>query len=106
MCDSTHLEYYLGSVLIPLAAWEAIQDRPPLATLLLSVGSGLLYSHVGQLADVQTYLLSTAGELVLVVYLARRTLAGQDSRAATAAAARWNVRARGTIPDSAQTETA
>ena len=74
VCDSTQLEYYLGAVLIPLGTWEALQDRPPVVTFLLSVACWLLLGGVVQLPDAQMYILWTTVEVVLGVYLARRAL--------------------------------
>ncbi len=94
VCDTTHLEYYLIAALIPLAVWESMQDRPPLATIFLSVGGALLYRAVGHIPDSQVYLLSTAGELALVVYLGRQALARRTTGPG-ATAAEWGVRSAG-----------
>lgn len=74
VCDSTQLEYYLGAVLIPLAAWEALRDRPPVIAFLFSVTAGLLFGGVVQLPDAPMYFLWTTVEVVLGVYLARQAL--------------------------------
>ena len=74
ICDTTQLEYYLAGVLIPLGAWEALQDRLPVLTALLSVSAWLLLEQVVRLGDAGVYVVWTAVEVALGVYLARRAL--------------------------------
>ena len=69
--DSTHLEYYMVAALIPLAAWEATENRPPLATLALSVMVSLLFNAVGKVPEVQIYVAWTVGGAAFTIYLAR-----------------------------------
>jgi hypothetical protein len=72
--DSTHLEYYWIAALIPLAGWEAIENRAPIVTALTSLGLGLLYAAAGHVPSGELYLVSLAGKLILVAYLAQRAM--------------------------------
>lgn len=77
--DSTHLEYYFVAAVVPIAAWEAANDRLPVVTLLLSVLIPALYDAAGNAPPLAVYLASTAGEMLLCIYLARRALRRPDA---------------------------
>lgn len=74
VCDSTRLEYYLGAALIPLAAWEATEDRPPIATVAMSLSVWVLYAIVGRVPDIEIYLAATLASAAVIAYLGRRAL--------------------------------
>lgn len=73
-CDSTHEMYYYLSVLIPLAAWEALDNRVPLVTALTSLSVSWVYSDMGRLPGYDLYLVCTAVALILMFCLARRAM--------------------------------
>ncbi len=72
LCDSTHLEYYYLSILIPLAAWEVVAlGRLPWLTALGTVAIGLI-PNLAEINDpAAVWAGSVAATLVLAVYLAR-----------------------------------
>jgi hypothetical protein len=72
LCDSTHLEYYYLSILIPLAAWEVVAiGRLPWLTALGTVAIGLI-PNLAQINDpAAVWAGSVAATLALAVYLAR-----------------------------------
>lgn len=74
VCDSTHELYYYISVLVPLAAWEALESRPPVVSALTVLIVPLLFDGLGRLPSYLLYFGSTLSELSLVMYLARRAL--------------------------------
>lgn len=74
VCDSTHELYYYISVLMPLAAWEAFENRLPVGTMLTVLIVPYMFDGIGHVPADLLYLTSTAGELLLVVYLARRAM--------------------------------
>ena len=74
VCDSTHELYYYIAVLIPLAAWEAQENRLPAATMMTYLIVTYLFAGLGRAPSYLLYFASTAGELLLVVYLARRAM--------------------------------
>lgn len=79
VCDATHELYYYISLLVPLAAWEAFENRVPVATMLTVLIVPELFKELGRLPSPLLYFVSTAGELLLVVYLARRAMVPQAS---------------------------
>jgi hypothetical protein len=78
VCDSTHELYYYVSALVPLAGWEAFESRLPLATALVSLTVPLLFTEMGHVPAYSLYLASTAGGLVLVVFLGGRAVTGDN----------------------------
>jgi hypothetical protein len=81
LCDSTHEAYYWITLLIPLAAWEAFEDRVPFKTMLLSLSVFVLYSTLGRTAPGYLYSATLGGELLLTFYVARNAMVmpGQQS---------------------------
>ena len=74
LCDSTHEAYYWITLLIPMATWEALEDRVPSKTLLLGVSVFVLYASLGRVAPGYLYTVSTCGEILLAYYLARHAM--------------------------------
>lgn len=83
VCDSTHELYYWASVLIPVAAWEATENRVPIATLMVTVTIPALYSSPSYAPPMLVYIGANAVEIGLVSYLARRSVQDAHARAAT-----------------------
>jgi hypothetical protein len=74
LCDSTHELYYYAALLLPLVAWEALEDRLPLGTALCSLGVAWAFSSLGRVPGPEIYLLWTTAELLVIAYLARHAL--------------------------------
>jgi hypothetical protein len=73
--DSTHEAYYWICLLIPLATWEALEDRLPVKTLLLNGAVLVLFSAVGQIPPAYLYALNLGGEALLAIYFGRLAMA-------------------------------
>jgi hypothetical protein len=91
--DSTQEAYYWASFLIPLATWEALEDRFPVKTLLLNGAVLVLFSAVGQISPSYLYVLSTGGEILMAVYLARLAMVTPGPAPAVPPAPQWTVAA-------------
>ncbi len=74
-CDSTHEMYYYVAILIPVAAWEATENRPPVVTVLVSLVVTALYGVVGHTSPSYIYLGSLTAEVLLALYLASYAMA-------------------------------
>jgi hypothetical protein len=73
-CDSTHEAYYWVTLLIPMATWEALRNRIPANTLLLSLSVLIIYASLGRIAPGYLYGATTGGEVLLALYLARKAV--------------------------------
>jgi hypothetical protein len=71
ICDTASLEYYWLALLIPVAAWECVEARLPVATLGVSTIIWALFHAMGHLSSTVVYLAATAFELALIIYLGR-----------------------------------
>jgi hypothetical protein len=74
VCDTTHEAYYAMSMLIPVATWECMRNRPPVITALISFGNPIFYGSLGHLSSAYLYVTSTAMAVLLIVYVARHAL--------------------------------
>ena len=82
-CDSTHEAYYWETMLVPMAVWEALRNRVPVYTFLLSLSVLIAYASLGRLAPGYLYAASTSGEVLLAVYLARQAIGLPRSEASS-----------------------
>jgi hypothetical protein len=107
MCDSTHEEYYWITLLIPLAAWEALEGGAPSRTALLSLTVLLQYLLLGRIPPAYLYIFSTSAEMLLALHLARRAMVF-DAQATTGAsrsrAAGWARSALAGMPNGREHE--
>jgi hypothetical protein len=85
VCDSTHEAYYWITLLIPLAAWEAFSDRVPFKTLLLNLSVLILFAALGRIGPAYLYTVSTSGEILLALYLARQAMVFASDRSTAGA---------------------
>ncbi|HEV3056388.1 MAG TPA: glycosyltransferase 87 family protein [Solirubrobacteraceae bacterium] len=72
LCDSTHLEYYWFTALMPLAAWEVISARRlPLLTAISSLAIDWLSDASPHFDPVAVNAISIGGMVLLTWYLSR-----------------------------------
>jgi hypothetical protein len=70
--DTAGQEYYWLTPLIAIAGWEAIEARPPVATLGVTSAVWVLYSAVGHLPSNLLYVSAIVAEAALITYLGRQ----------------------------------
>ncbi len=87
--DTTHEEYYWITLLIPLAAWEALDNRLPVRTLLLNLAVLVMFSAVGRISPTYLYILSTGVEALVAICLARQAMVTPGQGRARPLASRW-----------------
>jgi hypothetical protein len=71
ICDTAALEYYWLALLIPVAAWECLENRLPVMTFGVSLIVWALFHTMGHLPSTLVYVTAVVGEVALVVYMAR-----------------------------------
>ena len=71
ICDTAGQEYYWLAPLIAVAGWEAIEARPPVATLGVISAVWVLYGAVGDLPSTLVYFAAILAQAALVTYLVR-----------------------------------
>jgi hypothetical protein len=71
ICDTGDIEYYWVAMLLPVAAWEATEDRFPLATLSASIMVWAVFDGLNHVPSTLIYLAALAAETTLIAYLAR-----------------------------------
>jgi hypothetical protein len=83
LCDSTHLEYYWFTALMPLAAWEVIKVRRlPLLTAICSLAIDWLSDASPHFDPIAVNAISVGGMVLLTWYLSRAAF-GSPAAAAT-----------------------
>jgi hypothetical protein len=72
ICDTAGQEYYWLALLIPVAAWECLENRPPIGAFLVVIAVWSLYAAVANVSSTILYGLAVLTEAALLVFLARR----------------------------------
>lgn len=72
VCDTAGQEYYWLALLVPVAAWECLESRVPVATVAVTLTVWLAYDAIGHVSSTLVYGLAALAEVGLMVFLARQ----------------------------------